>query len=121
LRVLGEWYAFRGVNEWAVELLENARAGGEVISPMMLGRCYWELSDDLPPGSKLTRERCLVAARDEFAKALDQSKDEKDRAYLKLLLDSPALAAPTTRPATRAALIPEAMAAEPQGTPLRLH
>src|SRR5207237_622405 len=27
-RVLGEWYAFRGVNDWAVELLDKARAGG---------------------------------------------------------------------------------------------
>ena len=38
---LGEWYAFRGVNEWAVELLRDARAGGADVSPLLLGRCLW--------------------------------------------------------------------------------
>jgi WD40 repeat protein/serine/threonine protein kinase len=101
LRVLGEWYAFRGINDWAVELSEKARAGGEIISPLMLGRCYWELSDELPAGSKLTREACLAAARREFVAASQTATNDTDRAYLTLLLDSPALRGPGSRPATQ--------------------
>jgi hypothetical protein len=79
------------VYDWAVELAEKARAGGEAVSPWMLGRCYWQLSDELPKGSALTREACLAAARREFAAALEQASDTGQRAYLKLLLESPAL------------------------------
>ena len=69
LAVLGEWYAFRGVNHWAVEFLEKARAGGVAVNPLTLAHCYWELSDDLPLGSKLTRADCLAAAAREFTAA----------------------------------------------------
>jgi WD40 repeat protein len=43
LRELGEWYAFRNRNDWAIDCLERARAGGEHVSPLMLARCYWML------------------------------------------------------------------------------
>lgn len=43
LAVLGDWYAFRGVDAWAVELLEEARSGGADVSSLTLARCYWDL------------------------------------------------------------------------------
>lgn len=91
LRALAEWYWFRGVYDWAVDLATRARSAGEEVSPLMMGRCYWQLSDELPKNSELTREACLAAARREFAAALAQSSDTGARAYLKLLLDSPGL------------------------------
>jgi predicted NACHT family NTPase len=39
LAVLGEWYAFRGVCEWAVEFIEKARAAGAGPSSLTLARC----------------------------------------------------------------------------------
>lgn len=45
LKVLGEYYAFRGVNDWAVEMLERARKGGANVSSLALARCYWMLSE----------------------------------------------------------------------------
>ena len=44
LKALGEWYAFRARDEWAIDCLERARSGGENISPLMLARCYWRLN-----------------------------------------------------------------------------
>src|SRR5438270_40962 len=38
LKVLGEWYALRGVWPWAIEFLERAQKGGAEVSPLMLGR-----------------------------------------------------------------------------------
>ena len=71
------------------------------MSPLTLGRCYWELSDEPPPTGTLTRAGCLAAARREFGRALQQSKDGQERSYLKLLLDSPAFKAPPpTQPTT---------------------
>jgi WD40 repeat protein len=40
---LGEWYAFRGVNDWAMQLLEDARKHGANVSSLTLARCYWQL------------------------------------------------------------------------------
>jgi len=39
----GEWYAFRGIDDWSAELLEAARANGAKVSPLLLGRVYWRL------------------------------------------------------------------------------
>jgi WD40 repeat protein len=39
LAVLGEWYAFRGVCEWAVEFMEKARVAGAEPSSLTLARC----------------------------------------------------------------------------------
>jgi TPR repeat protein len=88
LAVLGEWYAFRGVNDWAVELLEKARAGGAAVLPLTLARCYWELSGELPPRSLLTRERCLAGAVREYSAALASSDDGREQAYLQLCLSA---------------------------------
>jgi hypothetical protein len=42
---LGEWYAFRRLDAWAIELLERARAGGAPVSALTLARCYWACGD----------------------------------------------------------------------------
>jgi hypothetical protein len=105
LAALGEWYAFRGVNHWAVELLVKARAGGVAVNPLTLAQCYWELSDDLPLGSKLTRDECLAAASREFKAALAVSRDAQEKFHLQLCLD--AIQTASTQPAaTRPAALP---------------
>jgi len=43
LASLGEWYAFRRMNDWAVVLLERARRQGTPISALTLARCYWQI------------------------------------------------------------------------------
>jgi WD40 repeat protein len=58
LAVFGEWYAFRGIDAWAVELLEKARTGRAPVSHLTLARCYWRL------GLALEAEREFRAAAD---------------------------------------------------------
>jgi tetratricopeptide (TPR) repeat protein len=41
LKTFGEWYAFRRQWDWAASLLEEARAGGTTVSPLLLARCNW--------------------------------------------------------------------------------
>ena len=101
LAVLGDWYAFRGRNDWAIEFLEKARAGGAAVDPLTLGRGYWELSGELPPGSTLTPGKCLAAAQREYRAALAAETDESLRRYLTLCLDAiarEAEAGPATKP-----------------------
>ncbi|MCY3018777.1 MAG: serine/threonine protein kinase [Planctomycetota bacterium] len=63
LKTFGEWYAFRGVNDWAVEFLEKARKNGVEVSPLILGRCYWLLSEDEhEPKDKRPAHRAAAAA-----------------------------------------------------------
>jgi WD40 repeat protein/class 3 adenylate cyclase len=99
ISVLGEWCAFRGKDDWAVELLEKARAGGVPVNPLTLARCYRELSDDLPPATHLTRGTCLAAALREYAMALEATKDPRERFYLTLCLNAVRHAV-TTQPST---------------------
>ena len=73
LAVMGEWYAFRGLNHWAVEMLQAALAGGVKVRHLTLAQCWWRL------------ER-LNEARHEYQKALEESKDESERSYLALCL-----------------------------------
>jgi WD40 repeat protein len=73
LVILGEWYAFRGMDQWAVELLTKARERGAAVAPLTLARCYWNL-DQLPE------------ARKEFQIALDQSTDAAEQTYLSLCI-----------------------------------
>jgi WD40 repeat protein/predicted Ser/Thr protein kinase len=72
---LGEWYAFRGVSRWAIELLERAQAAGSTVpvSPLMLARCYWQEGD-------------LSAARRELQRA--ETRHEAPAEYLRLLIDN---------------------------------
>jgi WD40 repeat protein len=57
LASLGEWYAFRGIDDWAAELLELARAKGANVSPLLLGRVYWRL--DRPEKAAAELERAI--------------------------------------------------------------
>jgi eukaryotic-like serine/threonine-protein kinase len=69
LATLGEWYAFRGVNHWAVGFLVRARERGAAVAPLTLARCYWNLNRN-------------GDARREFQIALEQSNDSAERTYL---------------------------------------
>jgi WD40 repeat protein len=70
LAVLGEWYAFRGLDEQAIDFLERARAGGATsTSSLILGRCYW-------------RAGHTEQARAELAKAVERGEAPAD--YLNL-------------------------------------
>ena len=90
LSTLGNWWAFRGRDAWAVELLEKARANGGRVSALTLARCYWNLdrTDD---------------ARREFRRAIDER--EAPEPYLRLCLNAVGKTWPAaaTRPATRPA------------------
>ena len=80
LRTFGEWYAFRGKDDWAVEFLTKARDQGAAVSPLTLARCYCRLND-------------AGAARTEFRKAIKQEQISELHALLCLQAMSP-----TTRP-----------------------
>jgi WD40 repeat protein len=71
LAALGEWYAFRGVSGWALELLAQAEAAGEPVSRLMMARCHWQEGD-------------FSAARRDLALALD--RHEAPAEYLQLLI-----------------------------------
>ena len=72
LAVLGEWYAFRGMWEWAIGTLSEARRNGAEVSALTLARCYW--NNNRP---KL--------AHSEFQLAL--ANNEAPNTYLRLCLD----------------------------------
>ena len=72
LAVVGDWYAFRGVWDWAVEFLEKARKRGAAVSSLKLARCYWELNR-------------FDEAKKEFHRALETS--EAPEPYLRLCLE----------------------------------
>ena len=36
---LGQWYAFRGADEWAVELLDKTRSAGDSVATLALADC----------------------------------------------------------------------------------
>jgi WD40 repeat protein/serine/threonine protein kinase len=74
MATLGRWYAFRGINPWAVELLTSARSGGAIVAPLLIGRSLWQAG------------RTSEAAR-EFRTALDAATDPQQRFYLTLCLD----------------------------------
>jgi hypothetical protein len=69
LRAFGEWYAFRGADNAAVNLLERTRAAGADVSPLALARSYWKLGR-------------LGDARREFEVAM--GRNEAPPAYLEL-------------------------------------
>jgi len=85
LAVLGEWWAFRGIDDWAVDCLQKARAGGVAVPPLLLGRCYWNLNR-------------FADANREFTAALAVSRDPQEQFYLKLCIKS--IIAGSTLPAT---------------------
>lgn len=74
LKTLGEYYAFRDINDWAADLLERARKGGAQISPPTLARCYWKLSEGNAVG-EADKKRCRSLAAAEFQKEIDRVKN----------------------------------------------
>jgi hypothetical protein len=79
----------------------KSRAGGAAVDPLTLGRCYWELSGERPPGGARTPGQCQAAAQPEYHAALAATTDEPLRRYLTLCLDAIAReadAGPATRP-----------------------
>jgi len=73
LLVFGEWYAFRGFDDWAVECFEKARQNGGDVSSLTLARCYWQLGK--PDEAKI-----------EFEKAL--RRKEAPESYLRMCMDA---------------------------------
>jgi WD40 repeat protein len=72
LVTLGEWYAFRGMWSWAIELLERARkTGAHGVPSLTLGRCYLATANP-------------AAARKEFENALARNEASGD--YLRAVL-----------------------------------
>lgn len=69
LATLGEWYAFRGMDPWALDFLTRARERGAAVAPLMLARCYCNLNQN-------------AEARLEFQIALEQSKETAGRTYV---------------------------------------
>jgi WD40 repeat protein/serine/threonine protein kinase len=84
LATLGEWYAFEGRYDWAVEVLTRSRAKGNEVDPTLLAQCYWALSRDFPPSSGLTPDECRAAAKRQFDLALSRAESHPDLFYLKL-------------------------------------
>jgi WD40 repeat protein len=84
LRKLGEYFAFRHVNDWAVDLLERARTSGADVSPLLLARCYWQLNQREDAGR-------------EFQGAM--KRNEAPNEYLTLCLKA-VTAPPATAPAS---------------------
>ena len=78
LRTFGEWYAFRGKNDWAVDFLEKARKNGANVPPLTLARCYWLLAEEVgrfaeSPG-RVGNSPHYRAAAAEFQKELTRLK-----------------------------------------------
>ena len=72
-RTLGEWYVFRRRWDWALEYLEQARRGGQDVSNLLMGRCYWMTGH-------------LIAAQIEFRQAIQH--EEAPAWYLRACLHS---------------------------------
>jgi WD40 repeat protein len=85
---VGEWCALRGMPLLAVAALEKARHGGIAISPLKLGRCYWEASDARTKLAGETRLNYLESADREFLAARSVAQDQADRRYLALCHDA---------------------------------
>jgi WD40 repeat protein/tetratricopeptide (TPR) repeat protein len=59
LAVLGEWYAAKGADDLAVDLLERGRSNGAKVSSLTLARCRWKMGD--APEAFAEYKRALAA------------------------------------------------------------
>ena len=73
LAILGEWYAFRGMWNWAIELLNQAKEYGQEVSALTLARCHW-------------KTQCPESAYEEFQRA--RMSNESPNQYLQLCLNA---------------------------------
>ena len=71
LAVFGQWYAFRGVYDWAAEFMEQARTAVPVFPASISARCYWQLGR-------------MTDAEREFRKAMELHEAPDD--YLALCI-----------------------------------
>jgi WD40 repeat protein len=71
LKILGNWYAFRGMWRDALELLEAAREHGEGVDPLVVGRAEW-------------MEKQFAKATHEFEAALTSAQSDEERLYIRL-------------------------------------
>lgn len=71
---LGSWYAFRGVNQWAVDMLVRARSRGAAVSSTLLAHCYWRLG-------------WFPETLREFQTDLDVNPNPETRVYLHWCID----------------------------------
>jgi len=93
LALFGDWYAFRGVHDWAVDFLLKARAAGLDVASLKLARCYWQCG----MFTNAKREFRRAAEREEApraylslcSKAVDAMKDIQEAAVGKSTIDSP--------------------------------
>ncbi|MGD0089819.1 MAG: protein kinase [Planctomycetota bacterium] len=95
LKTFGEWYAFRGKNDWAVDFLEKARQNGAHPDTwgLTLARCYWQVGD--PPhcraaAAEFQKELSRVKAQPLPIDARGKSAREQNELYLELCLASAA-------------------------------
>jgi hypothetical protein len=82
LQCFGDWYAFRGMDQWAADFYEQARAAGAKVPHLALARSYW----------KLNRPQ---DARREFNGAIDDQ--EAPAEYLSLCLNAVAVTSRNAR------------------------
>ena len=64
--IVGRWYALNGAWDWAVELLERARAGGADVPALSLARCYWKLGDSASAAREFRRAAQRGEAREAY-------------------------------------------------------
>ncbi|HXE55565.1 MAG TPA: hypothetical protein VN541_21255, partial [Tepidisphaeraceae bacterium] len=75
LTTLGRWYAFRGHDDWAVQMFAKAIAGGADVSPLLLARSLW-------------KQGRTAEALDAFNAALRKAGDPQEKFYLTLCRDA---------------------------------
>src|SRR6185436_2490704 len=80
LATLGEWYAFRGVSGWALELLGRAQARGTAVSPLVLARSHWQAGDFARARAELERARAAGAAPADYLDLIIQGLGPSDQA-----------------------------------------
>ena len=73
LKVLADWYAFRGVWDRAAELLEKAASAGAAVDAADLARCHWLAGD-------------AATAKKHYSRAAASAKNASEAAYLRLCI-----------------------------------
>jgi WD40 repeat protein len=71
--LLGEWYYFRGIYDWAIRDLVQAKKAGAHVSSLDVVRCYWKIGE-------------LDLAAAELEPILNSTSDPEEALYLRLLL-----------------------------------
>lgn len=86
--VLGRWYAYLRRDDWAIDFLLKARAGGQAVDPITLARCYWGCAQRPALAGTRSPAECRSGAVREFNAALEAAQSEPDRNYLRFCRDA---------------------------------